>query len=296
LAQIENLPIAPTAIRDGVLAELDHLTSLVEGLSPEDWSRPSAVRGWSVADVVAHLDVFIGMYGGFLSTVLAGRGSSTVARLIGLLIGSILPRVAPAFDAINGVIPKVVGGQLGPERVKRQFVVGAHRARQCVLRVCGDDYNRPVYFEGGPYPLSFYLGVVLNELAIHGWDVESAIDQQIQLGAQAREVLPWFYWSSSRLMLRLREGATGTLQVQLTDPDSTMWWSLSGISVGLGRTRSTYADAEIRGALAIDPRTLAGFQTLRSIARAEVCRRHAATAGSAPGGGNETSARECRHA
>lgn len=32
-----------------------HLMELLRGLSPEDWSRPTLARGWTVRDVVAHL-------------------------------------------------------------------------------------------------------------------------------------------------------------------------------------------------------------------------------------------------
>jgi uncharacterized protein (TIGR03084 family) len=40
-----------TALR----AQLDELDATLDGLTAEDWSRPSACEGWSVADVVLHL-------------------------------------------------------------------------------------------------------------------------------------------------------------------------------------------------------------------------------------------------
>lgn len=243
----EDLPIAPTEITDAAILELEHLTRLLAGVSANDWSRPSAARGWTIGEVAAHLDLFVGLYGRFLGAVLAGGGSNGLAKVIGWVTGSVMPSATPVFDTINAVIPKALDRVLTPQAVKTQFAAGARNVRARLLQMGPDDFARPVYFEGGPYPLAFYVGIIVNELAMHAWDIESKIAQAADLSHQARRVLPWFYWGSTRLMLRRSSGISGTVQVFLTEPESAMWWSLRHASVTIGRELTPNPDAQIRG-------------------------------------------------
>jgi Mycothiol maleylpyruvate isomerase N-terminal domain len=177
----------------------------------------------------------------------ARGGSSSVARGIGWVAGSVMPSAAPLFDTMNAVIPKALGRVLSPQGVKAQFAAGARNTRRRLQQVGPDDYTRPVYFEGGPYPLAFYIGIIVNELAIHGWDIESKIAQAADLSHHARRVLPWFYWGSTPLMLHPRKYISGTVQVFLSDPESAMWWSFGDGSVTVGRGITSHQDAQIRG-------------------------------------------------
>jgi Mycothiol maleylpyruvate isomerase N-terminal domain len=244
MADIEQPPLVSSVIRDGAVTELDHLSRLIANLSSSEWSRPSAVKGWSIGDVVTHLDLVVGLYSPFLRTVLAGGGSSGVAKGIGWLTGSILPTAAPIFDMINGVIPKAVDRVLSPGVIKRQLAAGARKARKHLLEFGPDDYVRP---EGGPYPLWFYLTIIVNELAIHGWDIESRTESVAGLSDHARRILPWYYWSGTPLMFRPPREITGTVQVSLSEPASAMWWSLCHGSVEVGHDVVSHPKTEIRG-------------------------------------------------
>jgi uncharacterized protein (TIGR03083 family) len=246
MAKIEQLPMPPSAVQECALAELDHVSRVVESLAPKEWSRRSAVERWTVGDVVAHLDLFVGMYSRFLGNVLSGGGSSPMAKLIGWLTGSILPETAPVFDTINGAVPKVMNRLLAPDHIKRQFAAGARNTRDRLLHVTADDCVRPVFFEGGPYPLWFYLAIVVNELAIHCWDIESAVAGVAELSDGARGMLPWFYWTSTRLMFRPPMRTRGTVDIVLDEPRSALWWSLADGSIDLGRGTTPHPDAVIR--------------------------------------------------
>ena len=203
MANIEQTPLVSSVIRDGAVTELDHVSMLIANLSSSEWSRPSAVEGWTIGDVATHLDLVVGLYSPFLRTVLAGGGSSRVAKAIGWLTGSILPTATPILDMINGVIPKAMNRVLPATVVKRQFAAGARKTRKHLLEFGPDDYARP---EGGPYPLWFYLAIIVNELAIHGWDIESRTESVAGLSDHARRILPWFYWSGTALMFRPSKG------------------------------------------------------------------------------------------
>jgi hypothetical protein len=247
MAKIERLPIAPETIQNGALTELEHVRDVVQMLSPNDWSRPSSVTGWTVGEVVAHLDLFIGMYGRFLGIILAGgAGSSAIANLIGWFISSILPSAAPVFDGGNAAIPKVMDRLLRREQLKRQFSAGAQRARGWLLQIDSHDSSRAGEFQGSAYPLEFYLGIFVNELALHTWDIEAAINDTANLSDAARAILPWFYWSVTRLMFRPPMHSTGAVQVVLTEPEAVMWWSMADGFARSGRA-TINADAEVRG-------------------------------------------------
>jgi uncharacterized protein (TIGR03083 family) len=247
MADIQELPIPPSTIKDGAIGELDHVVRLVQRLSPADWGRPSAVEAWTIGDVVVHLDLFVGIYSRMLGVILGGGGSSGLANAIGWLTGSVMPAAAPVFDSVNGALPKVVRRILAPAAMKRQFAAGARKTRESLMRTHAADYTRPVYYEGGPYPLSFYLAVIVNELAIHGWDIESQVEESVDLSAEACRILPWFYWGGSNLMLRPPRGTRGIVHVLLSDPESVMTWSITDASIELGREKTTDSDAEIRG-------------------------------------------------
>jgi uncharacterized protein (TIGR03083 family) len=258
MSDIEALPILPSTVIDGAVAELEHVTRLVGHLSRRDWSRRSAVEAWTIGDVVAHLDLFLAMYRRMFGTIAAGAGSTRVAKSLGWLTGSMMPSAAPIFNAINGVIPRLMGRILSPDVVKQQFATNARKAREHFLELTPEDYFRPVYYEGGPYPFSFYLAIVINELAIHAWDIESKIQSSADLSEHARQILPWFYWSGARLMLRPRKGIRGTVQVRLSGPVSAMGWSVTNGCIKLGRESTCHPDARIEGPAGAYLLTLAG--------------------------------------
>jgi Mycothiol maleylpyruvate isomerase N-terminal domain len=242
-----ELPVDPGLVRIGALAELDHVRSLTGRLAPEDWNRRSAVEAWSIGEVVVHLDLFLATYSRFLERILNGHGSGTVAKTVGWISGSAIPAASPVFNAVNGALPRLVAALLPQHRVAETLAGGLANTRRQLQRTSAGDLSRPIYYEGGPYPLWFYLAIIMNELAMHAWDIESRIEQWPELGAYARVILPWFYWSASALMLRPPRATTGTIQVALSDTHSTMWWSVGAGSITKGRGVAADADVEIRG-------------------------------------------------
>src|SRR5689334_13938513 len=87
-----QLPMAPGQIRTAVLAELESIAGLVAGLTSENWAKPSAAAGWTIGDVVAHLNLAMGLHSRLLDFVSAGKGGGAVMKRVGQ-IGKV---VAPA--------------------------------------------------------------------------------------------------------------------------------------------------------------------------------------------------------
>lgn len=258
MTEPEQLPVIPGTIRDAALAELDQLTRFVDGLQPDDWKRPSAASGWTIGDVVAHLDLAFGLYNRVLGMVTSGGGSGPVWKALGKIGEAVAPAASPVLNSLNSAIPRLIDRSLAPEVVKGQFTAGARSFRERLERIGPDDYTRPIYYVGGPYPLSFFLAWTVNEMAIHGWDMESRVETAAHLGEPARRVLPWFYWSATPIMLRPPKSTTGSVQVILDEPGAAMWWSISNEKTTQGTETMPNPDVTIRGPSGIYVLTLAG--------------------------------------
>src|SRR5947209_5635428 len=152
-----QLTVAPSSVRTVALSELERLTDVVQSISLDDWSKPSAVKDWSIGDVVAHLNLALGLYGRLLSTVVAGNGAGTLWKAFGQVTKSVAPMAGPAFHAINSAIPRVIDRALAPEVIQAQFAASSRTVRERIDRVGSDDYTRPVYYMGAPWPLTFFL-------------------------------------------------------------------------------------------------------------------------------------------
>jgi uncharacterized protein (TIGR03083 family) len=240
-----QLPVAPSQVRSAALAEADRLATVVAGLSDPDWTAASAVSGWTNGDVVAHLNLALGLYARVIDAALGGSGSGKLWKAFGDLTAKAVPAAAPAFNAVNNAVPRLLRNALSPEVIKGQLAAGTRGLRQRLEKVGSADYTRPIHYMGRPWPLSFFLAVVVNELAVHGWDIASRLTPDAHLSEDARAVLPWFYWSATPIMFHPPDGFRGTIQADLVDPPFQMWWGhdASGTRQGTGEVQ---ADATIR--------------------------------------------------
>lgn len=245
--QPAQLPVVPSTIRDVAQSELGALTTYVDRLPLDRWNDRSAVKEWSIGDVVTHLDLAFGLYARLLGTVTSGGGSGPFSKTLSRVGKAVAPVAAPAFSALNSAIPKLLDRALAPEVVKGQFSAGSRGLQERLGAIGPDDYTRPVHYVGGPYPLSFFLAMMVNEMAIHRWDIESVLTPGAHLSEGARSVLPWLYFSGAPLMLRPPKGTAGTVQIQLDAPRAEMWWTLGDGSRSQGTGTAENADVTIRG-------------------------------------------------
>jgi uncharacterized protein (TIGR03083 family) len=253
-----KLPMLPASIKYAVLAEIESLSAFVPEISLEDWAKPSAAGGWSIGDVVAHLNLALGLYSRVVDAIVAGRGSGGIWRAFGQLTKRAAPMGSPVFNAINSALPRMMGGTLSPEVLKGQFAANCRTLKEKLDKVGSVDYTRPAHYMGRPWPLSFFLAAVVNELAIHGWDMRSRLESDAHLGAEARAVLPWFYWGATSYMLHRPSGLSGVIQASLADPTTEMWWSLTDEGITQGAGQATNAGATITGESGIFVLVLAG--------------------------------------
>lgn len=223
----ETLPVLPGAARAAVMEELTGTEDLVVRLSIDTCGEPSAARGWSILDVIAHLQLALALYARLLDASLKGRTGGALGRTFGALTEKLMPVASPALDAVNSALPHVLTGTLAPEAVKGQFLGSARTLRHRLASLEPGDDTRPIYYRGGPWRLSFFLAAMLNELAIHRWDIASRLAPDASLSPGARSLLPWFYWGGTSFLLRPPRETSGSVSVTLLDPDAELGWILT---------------------------------------------------------------------
>ncbi|MGH2449382.1 MAG: SCP2 sterol-binding domain-containing protein [Chloroflexota bacterium] len=230
--QPEKLPLAPSNVRSAALTELHHLTEQVAKLSADDFRRPSGLAGGTVGDVAARLLLSLQLYGQVLDALGRGKGRG-VWKALGQVSKVMAPLAEPAAEALGSAGAKLVSSTLPPDTLKSQIAGASSSLRQKMLAISPEDYGHDVVILGHTWPLSYFLALVTNELALRGWDIGAAFDPQARLSEEARSVLPWFYWGGKFMV---RAGVSGTIQVRLADPGSEMWWKLQDgkTEVGVG--------------------------------------------------------------
>jgi uncharacterized protein (TIGR03083 family) len=155
-----------------VTGEAARLKQFLSSMTPQDWASDSACQGWIVEDVVAHL---------------AGSSVNWARTITRALDGDAGPPPGGAFLAPG----ERASHPSGPEiRLARQetrdellanFISGHEHLANVLAGVKEEDWEKPCFHRRGPLPMWQYLGVQLQELTLHGWDIRSGLDPSAEL-------------------------------------------------------------------------------------------------------------------
>lgn len=156
-----------------ISTEVAHLRDFLVRLDPEAWSRPSACAGWTVGDVLAHL------------TQGAGAWSATITRAMG---GDANPpageqMLRPGERGSEATAQRAIAFRqgMGEAELLNAFSDGYQRLHQVLLTLQPEDWEKPCYHRRGVLSIRHYVGLRLQELTIHGWDMRSAFDKTATL-------------------------------------------------------------------------------------------------------------------
>ena len=152
----------------------------IAALSPEDWDRPSACDGWSVADVVAHLsgqafalNVSRGLQGDYSppagATPVTEHNEDEFAR-------NIFQR---AFNT---------RAEFG-DRLQEVLFQRLDEAVDLFDTVEEGQWDNLCYWPPGPEPVHTMLDMRISELTMHAWDVCSQFDPDYRLSDGSVRVL-----------------------------------------------------------------------------------------------------------
>ena len=157
--------------------EAARLEQRLRGLTAEQLGQPSACDRWSVADVAAHL-AFVAQF----QTRMIGRGLQgddsmpEAARQQG-------PDAPPASEMIAqgaiGLRERLGDGLMDSfnERYEELF--------KLLDSMTPDDYEKPCWHPRGDTSVADFVDLVVNELALHGWDALSPVDSTYRIAGEA---------------------------------------------------------------------------------------------------------------
>jgi uncharacterized protein (TIGR03083 family) len=147
----------------------DHLAEVVRGLTPEQLTGPSGASEWTVATVLSHL----------------GSGCEinryTLLRSIGDDVER--PTNDEVWDRWNGLAPADQASAFVESSAALVEVLEGLTAEQRAGTMVD------LGFLPQPVPLATVLGMRINEVALHGWDVDVALDPGAQLSEEAAELI-----------------------------------------------------------------------------------------------------------
>ncbi|MDD9995510.1 MAG: maleylpyruvate isomerase family mycothiol-dependent enzyme [Dehalococcoidia bacterium] len=162
----------PQGMIDVINSSSRRLGDYLSGLDPQAWSQDSACEGWKVGDVVAHLTVGGESWSGSLTRALAGDADPPPGQ-------SFLPQ---------GELGSQVIGQAAIDRYQEsgtellQEYLAAYERLDGVLSTLGaGDWDGPCYHRRGRMPVRDFVGVRLQELALHSWDIRAGADPAAEM-------------------------------------------------------------------------------------------------------------------
>ncbi len=160
----------------------DRLAKTVADLTPEQLEAPSAAADWSVAQVLSHL----------------GSGAEIFHPLYAAGIAGETPPESDnqaVWDRWNASSPQEqADGFLEHDERLVALLEATTPEQRASVRV-------DLGFLPEPAPLSLALGMRLNEVAAHGWDVLAGLDHEESLDAEAADLLLQQYAGEGGYML-----------------------------------------------------------------------------------------------
>lgn len=192
----------------------DHLAEVASGLSDEQLRSQSGASEWSVADVLSHL----------------GSGSEinryTLQKTLGDESGT--PSNDEVWDRWNALPP---GEQASAFVESSAALVGLLEGLTAEQRI-GTMVD--LGFLPQPVPLATVLGMRINEVALHGWDVEVAFDPDAEVSDEAGGLVAEHYVATMSFLLGYTGKPEGLPSTRIAFGSHTLVISGEGIRVAEG--------------------------------------------------------------
>lgn len=144
----------------------------VAALTPEDWERPSACDGWSVADVVAHLS-------GQDFVLNVGRGLQGDHSP---LPGAVQVAEHDEDEFARNIFQRAFNTRAeAGDRLQEMLFRRLDEAVDLFDTVEEGQWNNLCYWPPGPEPVHTMLDMRISELTMHAWDVCSRFNPDYRL-------------------------------------------------------------------------------------------------------------------
>ena len=168
----------PSYLVQTVTTEAARLHDFLTGLDAKTWASDSTCDGWTNEDVVTHL---------------AGSASGWASTITRAIAGDYGPPEGQSFLAPGergshptGDAARASRQQSGIELLN-QFTARHDNLRQILEKLSDEDWDKPCFHRRGVLTVKEYLGIQVQELVLHGWDLRSGLDGAAEL---SNECLP----------------------------------------------------------------------------------------------------------
>ncbi len=187
--------------------ESGRLESRLRAMSPEDLARASACDRWQVRDVIAHLTFVVQFQRNMMARGLAGDAT---------MPGGARRRQAPDAPPMSEVIAQ--GTVSLREKLGNGLLDAFHQnyqeAFELVDSLDPNDYGKLCWHPWGPMTVADFIDLVVNELAIHGWDALSPLDSDYHIDEAA---LPATLAIGGKTLARMAPSGPARFRFELTD-------------------------------------------------------------------------------
>ena len=155
-----------------VVAEASRLQDFLTSLDAQTWASDSTSEGWTIEDVVAHLAGSAGGWATNIARAVAGDAGPPEGQ-------SFLPTGVRASHP-TGPAARESRQKSGPQ-ILDDFIAGHERLRNVLGTLRDEDWDKPCFHRRGVRPIKDYLGIQLQELVLHGWDIRWGLDRAAEL-------------------------------------------------------------------------------------------------------------------
>ena len=152
--------------------EASRLRDFLSSMNAQTWTSDSSSEGWTIEDVVAHLAGSAGNWAASITRAVAGDSGPPEGQ-------SFLPPGERASHAI-GEAARASRQQFGTQLLET-FTAGHERLRKVLDDLNDEDWDKPCFHRRGVIPVRQYLGIQMQELTLHGWDIRSTFDSTAEL-------------------------------------------------------------------------------------------------------------------
>ena len=155
-----------------IKSEASRLRDFMAGLDEDSWSARSACDGWRLRDVAAHLTTAADTWANTITRGVAGDADPPQGQ--SFLTPGDRGSEATAQRAVD------LSRQLG-DGLLDEFTAGYDRLFAILDGLKAEDWEKPCFHRRGPMPMHDYVALRLQELALHGWDMRSGLDESAEL-------------------------------------------------------------------------------------------------------------------
>ena len=169
-----------------VTGEAARLRDFLSGLDAETWASDSTCEGWTIEDVVAYL---AGSAGGWARTI-----TRAVAGDAGPPEGQSFLAPGERGSHPTGEAARASRQQSGAQLLDL-FAARHDSLRELLEGLTDEDWDKPCFHRRGALPVKGYLGIQIQELVLHGWDIRWGLTPGVSPFAKVTlSALPFGPW------------------------------------------------------------------------------------------------------